>query len=75
MKIPNPLKTVAQKAVSTTKEVIKEEASKTGDEIKEDVKNAAVSLIPIAATILAAALFIAVLKRPVPVVVKVIIKQ
>lgn len=75
MKLPNPLKTVAQKAVSTTKEVIKEEASKTSDEIKEDIKSVAVNLVPVALTILAAAVLIAILKKPIPVVVKVVIKQ
>lgn len=66
-------KKLATKVTADVKEVVKEEAGKTKEELKKGFINTLIDILPYAAVFVGAALLIAIAKRPTPVVVKVIV--
>lgn len=68
-------KKLTKKVVSDVKETIKEETHKTTEEIKSDVLSAVKEVFPELLVVAAGIVGLIILKKPTPVVVKVIVKQ
>lgn len=68
-------KKLTKSIATNVKETVKEEASKTAEEIKGEFLEATGDILPIIGVILASAVLISIIKRPAPVVVKVVFKQ
>lgn len=68
-------KKLTKKVVSDVKETIKEETHKTTEEIKSDALSAVKEVLPELLVIAAGIVGLIILKKPTPVVVKVIVKQ
>lgn len=66
-------KKVAKKVTTDVKDVIKEEASKTTDEIKKGVINTLIDILPYALAFAGAAVLFSILRKPVPITVKIVI--
>lgn len=66
-------KKVAKKVTTDVKDVIKEEASKTTDEIKKGVINTLIDILPYALAFAGAAVLFSILKKPAPITVKIVI--
>lgn len=66
-------KKLATKVTADVKEVVKEEAGKTKEELKKGFVNTMIDILPHVAMFVAAAILITIIKKPTPVVVKVVV--
>lgn len=71
----NPIKSLTSKVVRDVKETVKEEASKTTEEIKGDILEASADLMPylLVGGIILVGICLA--RKPAPVTVKIVLKQ
>ena len=69
------LEKITKKAVDKVKQTVKEETHKTTEEIKSDVLSAVKEVLPELLVVAAGIVGLIILKKPTPVVVKVIVKQ
>jgi len=66
-------KKLTKKVTSDVKEVLREEASKSKDEIKKGFLNAVAEALPYIAMFVGAIILASIFKKPTPVVVKVVV--
>lgn len=68
-------KSITRKIVTDVKEVVKEEGKKTTDEFKQDVASGIKEILPDILVVVGFIGAIVLIKKPTPVVVKVVLKQ
>ena len=66
---------LTKKVVDGAKEVVKEETQKTTDEVRGDILNVVKAITPIVLGIVAIVAVTAIIRRPSPTVVKIVIKS
>ena len=68
-------KKLAKKVTTDVKDVIKEEAVKSKDELKKGLLNTVAEALPYVAIFVGAIIFCSIVKKPTPVVVKVVVER
>lgn len=68
-------KRITRKVTSDVKEVLKDEAKKSKDEIKKGLLNTVAEALPVIAAFVGALILVSLFKKPTPVVVKVVVEH